>query len=474
MHHHRVLLAALLLAAPCSTARAADRLDALEQQLREAQTQLEQLKAKAREDRAALAELKQDSAGKYADLKARLKKEPVVGLNHGRLTFASPDGAFTLALRSTVQFDAGYFAQGRNPPEVDLNSGTNFRRAQFGFAGTAWRDWSYNFTYDFGGTGVEQRGYIYRAYVEYDGFKPFAVRIGAFAPSANVEDATGGANLLFLERPSAPTIARGLAGGSGRQAIDLFVQGDRYLVSVAFTGGKTADPATFDEQQGLVGRAAYLAVDSDSWKWLLDAHASHVLRLADVAPGSDPPNTIRLANGPELAIDASRTVDTGPLSAQGASEAGLETATVLGRFYGVAGWYGFKVRRGGLPDPWFSGWYGEGSWSLSGEPRPYDPATASFHNPEPRHPLGTPGGLGAFEAAARFSRVDLDYRPDTAAAAGGVAGGVQDVWSLGLNWYPNAALKFMLDYDNIAVRHVEAHGRDISANAVALRSQIAF
>ena len=55
-----------------------------------------------------------------------------------------------------------------------------------------------------------------------------------------------------------------------------------------------------------------------------------------------------------------------------------------------------------------------------------------------------------------------------------MTGGVQDVWSLGLNWYPNANLKFMLDYDNITVRHAEAHARDISANAVAVRSQIAF
>ena len=32
------------------------------------------------------------------------------------LTFASADGAFTLALRSLVQFDAGYFAQGAIRP----------------------------------------------------------------------------------------------------------------------------------------------------------------------------------------------------------------------------------------------------------------------------------------------------------------------------------------------------------------------
>jgi phosphate-selective porin OprO/OprP len=474
MSRHRAALAVLLLAVPsCAMADEADRVAALEQQLRAAQEQLRQLKAHTPDSQAALADIKRSSDAQHADLKARLTKEPSLRLDHGRLSFVSANGDFSLALRSTVQFDAGYFAQGRNPPSVDLNSGTNFRRAQFGFAGTAFRDWSYNFTYDFGGTGAEQRGYLYRAYVEYDGFRPFGIRVGAFAPPANVEDATGGANLLFLERPAAATIARGIAGGSSRQGVDLFAQGERYLVSIAYTGGKSVDPVSFDEQQGLVGRASYLVIDTPGWKWLLDADASHVFRLPDMAAGH-PPASISLGTGPELAIDASRTVDTGPLSAKSVSEIGLETAGVIGRVYGEAGWFGYRTQRGPLPDPSFSGWYVESAFSLTGEPRPYDPVTASFHSPEPAHPLGTSGGFGAFESVARFSRVDLDWRPGLAASAGGVTGGVQDIWTLGLNWYPNTVLKFMLDYDNITVRHAEARGRDISAGAVALRSQIAF
>jgi phosphate-selective porin OprO/OprP len=470
--HIRTLLAALLLTSP-SAVMADDRLDTLERQLQDAREQLEQLKAKAHKDHAALAEIKRDGNGKYTALKSRLAEEARIGFDHGRFSFVSADGAFSLSLRSTVQFDAGYFAQGRNPPSVDLNSGTNFRRAQFGFAGTAWRDWSYNFTYDFGGTGGEQRGYLYRAYIEYDGFRPFGIRVGAFAPPANVEDATGGANLLFLERPAAASIARGIAGGSSRQGVDLFAQGERYLVSVAYTGGKSVDPVSFDEQQGVVGRASYLAIDTPDFQWLLDADASHVFRLPDTGPGH-PPGSISLGTGPELAIDASRTVDTGPLSAQSISQVGLETAGVAGRLYGEAGWFGYRLRRGPLPDPSFSGWYVESAFSLTGEPRPYDPVTASFHSPEPAHPLGTPGGFGALEGVARFSRTDLDWRPDLAASAGGVTGGVQDIWTLGVNWYPNANLKFMLDYYNIAVRHAQAHGRDISAGALALRSQIVF
>ena len=447
-----------------------DRVDALERRLREVQRQLSEIKA-VQHPGDVLMDLQRSTAAQYGGIKQRLDAQPVVGLEHGRLSVTSADGAFSLALRGTVQFDAGYFAQGRNPPGVDLNSGTNFRRAQLGFLGTLWRDWAYNFTYDFGGNGVEQRGYLYRAYIEYDGLRPVGIRAGAFSAYDSIEDATGGANLALMERPTAVTIARSIAGGSGREGVEVFAQSERYLVSLALTGGKTTDAASFDEQQGLVGRVAWLALDRDDAKWLLNADATHVLRLGDAAPGSSLANMVELSAGPELSVDASRTVDTGLLDARHVSEFGMESALELGRLFGQAGWFHTSIaRRSVAPDPNFQGWYAMATWSLSGETRPYDPVTASFHGLMPDAPLGK-DGFGAWELAARYSKMDLDYQPGM---AGGVAGGKQAVWSVGLNWYPNQRIRFLLDYDNIRVRHGNAPGLDISADAIGLRSQIAF
>lgn len=456
---------------PCA-ARAADqdRVDALERQLQEARQQLAGIKAAQHADAgAALKELQRSSAAQHAHLKQRLDAQTKTGLNNGRLSVRSADGAFSLALRGTVQFDTAYFAQGRNPPNVDLNSGTNFRRAQFGVVGTLWRDWAYNFTYDFGGNGVEQRGYLYRAYIEYDGLRPVGIRAGAFSAYDSMEDATGGANLALLERPSAVTIARSIAGGSGRAGVEVFAQGERYLVSLALTGGKTTDSATFDEQQGLVGRVALLAVDRDDLKWLVNADAAHVLKVSDAAPGV--PSMVQLSAGPEIAVDASRTVDTGLLDARHVTEFGMETALNLGRLFGQGGWFHYNItRRFAAPNPDFSGWYAMATWSLSGESRPYDPESASFRGLVPAHPLGK-DGFGAWELAARYSTVDLDFMPGQ---AGGVTGGKQDVWSAGLNWYPNQTIRFLLDYDKIRVHHGNAPARDISADAIAVRSQITF
>ena len=474
MKNSTVPVAAALLCAVLSPAIAADdtRVDRLEQQLKDVQRQLADLKRPAPPDTAAIAALKRDSAEHYAAIRKRMDAQPGTSLAAGRLSLGSADGDFTFALRSVVQLDAGYFAQGRNPPGVDLNSGTNFRRAQFGFTGTLWRDWSYNFTYDFGGNGIEGRGYIYRAYLEYDGLKPVSLRVGAFSPFTSIEDATGGANLALMERPTAVSLARGIAGGSGREAAQIFATGSNYLVSLAITGQKTVDGATFDEQQGLVARAAWLALDRDGIRWLLNADATHVLRLADTAPGI--PANFHLNAGPELAVDASSTVDTGALDARHVTEFGLETAANFGRLFTQGGWFHYDVaRRSALPNPDFQGWYAMATWSLTGESRPYDPASASFHAPVPAAALGQKG-FGAWEAAARYSRSNLDYLPGLPAASGGVAGGVQDVWSAGLNWYPNQVIRFMLDYDNIRVTHTGAPAADITANAIGLRSQIAL
>jgi len=449
------------------------RVEELARRLKDIQQQLDQLKAAKADKGAEVKAVQKSTAAQFADLHKKMDAQAKVRMPNGRLTVVSADGDFSLALRATVQFDAAYFSQGRNPPNVDLNSGTNFRRAQFGLVGTLFRDWSYNFTYDFGGSGTENRGYVYRAYIEYDGLAPVAFRLGAFSAFDSMEDATGGANLALMERPTAVTIARSIGAGSGREGAEVFAQGDDYLVSVALTGGKTTDAATFDEQQAVVGRVAWLAMDRSDVKWLLNMDATHVFRFGDGAPGTSP-NPIDLSAGPELSVDGSKTVDTGALDARDATEFGIETALNLGRLFGQGGWFHYDVtRRSPVPSPSFHGWYGMATWSLSGESRPYDPTTASFHGLIPEAPLGR-HGFGAWEVVARYSSMDLDFVPFTGASAGGVAGGVQNVWSVGLNWYPNPTVRFMLDYDNIQVNHANAPGNDISANAIGLRSQIAL
>ena len=456
------------------------KIDSLQRAVNDLNAQLQQVKAaqSAADSSAALSDLKRSTSDQYTDLTTQIAAvndgKPNVNVDNGRLTIASSDGRFSVSLRSLVQFDYGYFSQGKNPAAVDLNSGSNFRRAQIGLVGTAWRDWSYNFTYDFGGNGVEKNGYIYYAYVQYDGLAPFHARIGALAPFDGIEDATGSGDLLCLERASAVDITRNIAGSPGREGVDVFAQGDNYLLSVAYTGKKATDAATFDAQQALVGRASWLVINDPDVKWLLDADSSYVFKLPDAAANTNTSNTFSFSNGPELGVDATKTVNTGNLDATKAGEFGFETAAEYAGFYTQGGWFHYNiVRRTAVPDPDFSGWYGLLTYSLTGEAHPYDPTTASFRNLRPANPLGE-GGWGAWEIAARFSNIDLDFLPFKSTATGGIAGGNQNVWTVGVNWYPTNGLRFQLDYYNIRATHPNAPAGNISADAIGIRSQIQF
>lgn len=478
------LLAGAACAAVCAPAMAQTqepsqslgKVGALEQQSRSAEQQLAAIEAVQNRDASSAAAI--DPSGgpsnDYKDSNGRLNSQPSVTLDDGNFTVVSPSGAFSLSLKSLVQFDYGYFAQGEHPSSVDLNSGSNFRRAQIGVAGTAWRDWSYNFTYDFGGNGVEKNGYIYYAYIEYTGLAPFHARVGAMTPFLGMEDSTGSGDLLFLERASAQDVSRNIAGGPGREGIDLFGQGNNYLLSVSYTGKKTGDAATFGAQEALVGRASWLAVSQQDFKLLLDAGGTYLFKLAQAAPNTYTSNFLSLSNGTELAVDSTKTVNTGNIDASKANQYELESALEYDGLYAQGGWDHYQIiRRTDLPNPSFSGWYAQASYSLTGETHGYDPTTASFRNLQPANPLES-GGWGAWEIAARYSNIDLDYQPLKSTAVGGVPGGNQNVWTIGLNWYPTNGLKFQLDYFNIRVSHANAPANDISADAVGIRSQLSF
>jgi phosphate-selective porin OprO/OprP len=476
-------LGAPALAASAKTDSATEgRIQELQRAVADLNNQLQQVKraqadqqSQASDDSsAALADLKRSTSDQYADLSGRIDALPGASIDNGRFTFASSDGRFSASFRSLIQFDYGYYSQGRNPASVDLNSGSNFRRAQFGIVGTAFRNWSYNFTYDFGGSGVEKNGYIYYAYIQYDGLAPFHARIGALTPFVGIEDATGSGDLLFLERASSQDVSRNIAGAPGREGIDLFLQGDDYLLSVAYTGKKATDAATFDAQQALVGRASWLIFNQPDFRWLVDADGTYAYKLPDAAANTALSNVVSFSNGPELSVDAGKTVNTGNMDAAKVGEYGFETAFEYAGLYGQGSWFHYNVvRRTALPDPDFSGWYALLTYSLTGENHPYDPTTASFRNLRPAHPFGE-GGWGAWEIAARYSNIDLDFRPTLSTALGGVAGGIQDVITVGLNWYPTNGIKFQLNYLNIHVNHVNAPATDISSDAIAIRTQMQF
>ena len=93
------------------------------------------------------------------------------------------------------------------------------------------------------------------------------------------------------------------------------------------------------------------------------------------------------------------------------------------------------------------------------------------------------GDLGAWELAARYSVVDLNFNSgiagaNTLAAAGAIRGGRQESNTVGLNWYPNPILRFLFDYQHLNIDRlgITAPFGQIGqkADVASARAQFAF
>jgi len=420
---------------------------------------------------------------------SKLQKQdsPKLSMTYGRPTITSADEQSSLSLRAVVQLDSAMYDQdndkaadqdfrrgsvGAAPNREtlgarDLSNGAYFRRARFGVEGFYLRDFNYKFVTEFGGAGTEGPARINDAWVNYAGFAPFVFQVGAFAPPANLDDSTTPDDLVFLERAASAELSRTLGGADGRIGAGARGSGPRWFGSVTLTTRTVNDAEVFDSALNVVSRASFLALTSPDYNLHMGASGTWAFSPADQGAGTTPRYPIRFRDRPEIRVDSTRLIDTGSIDADSASAIGAELAGNWRNFYlqGENFWFAIDRRPTTAavqpPNPHFGGYYVQGSWVITGEPRRYNPSTGSYRSPLPYSPVAWPYGLGAWELALRFSHTDLDYREGsggTAASGIGVRGGQQDIWTVGVNWYLSANLKFMLNWLHVDVDRLNPAG----------------
>jgi phosphate-selective porin OprO/OprP len=455
------------------------QVEALRASLAEQRAQLEAqarlLDAQQKQLEALTAQLGQNAAQAIAQTgqaKIATQEAPKVTFNNNRPTITSADSRSSIAFRANVQLDGAMYGESLEGPLTtdfrrgsvgnvpnrennaarDFSDGFYFRRARFGVEGTMARDFNYRLLLELGGSGTEGPTRINDAWIAYTGLAPFTFQLGAFSPPANMDDGTSPEDLLFLERSAAGELSRAMGGADGRIGFGVKANGARYMTSLTMTTRTVNDAEVFDTQLAAVARAGFLAATSADYNVHVGASGTYVFSPADQGPGSSPRHPLRLRDRPEIRVDSVLLIDTGSMDAENASVYGLEFGANWKNFYfqGEHFWYDVALREPTtLPDPDFAGYYLQGSWILTGENRRYNAATGSFQNPRAKVPFSPNGGWGAWELAARYSAMDLNFNEGiagTLAAPGAVRGGEQSVVTLGVNWYPNPNLKMMLDY----------------------------
>ncbi|MBD3675722.1 MAG: porin [Planctomycetaceae bacterium] len=352
----------------------------------------------------------------------------------------------------------------------DLKNGADLRRARVGFKGNLSEEISYILEFDFG-SSIPLFVDNWINFSEVPGLGN--IRIGRWRQPFGMTELTSVKEIAFLERPSIFTFSPfrqtgiGFYDHSADERVTWAFSGYRFP-SDAF-GGNVGDSGGW----GMAGRVTMLALENER-----DAQRIHL--GADYSFHDPSNNTMRFASQPEIQVSESTGgllpspqtavpafVDTGAMSVQYANHFGVELAGQYESFLvqSEARWVSVKMMDGSTQT--FPGAYAQARYLLTGERLPYNNKGGVFGRviPDDEFRFST-GGLGAWEAAARWSYIDLN-----GSGLPGPGRRLNDL-TFGLNWYLNRFTKFQFNY--IRAMLDDPTMGDSTADVFAARTQFDF
>ncbi|NVJ98562.1 MAG: hypothetical protein HWE25_10445 [Alphaproteobacteria bacterium] len=380
------------------------------------------------------------------ELEKKQKKSDVVKKAEPAFGLATDDGLFEFNIRGRLYADAAWASDDDGNMDVDA---TEFRTARLGIEGKAWKNTKYKFEADFAGNEVE----IKDAYMQYAS-EMGKWTFGQFKTPNSLEEQTSSRHTTFMERASF-TDAFGLARMMG---IGYGHGGDNWTFNAGVFRGDAGGSAD-DAGQVFAARLTY-GGKFDNGSWLLGASA----RVRD----NDGEDGLRYRQRPHNHL-TDRFVATSRI-AEKDSMFGLEAALQYGSFHVASEWASLNAKEGGAGgrDANFYGGYVEAGWFITGEKKPLKLDKGTWDRPKVKAPLHE-GGMGAWQIAAKFDRIDL--------TGDGVYGGEQDTVIVGVNWYLNRHTRFMANYSHSSIDKafdVAANGADgeNGVDALGLRFQV--
>lgn len=374
------------------------------------------------------------------------------------------DGAFKLTVGGLTQVDWMVAPIGAGVQQKfnlqDNYNGVEFRRARLYIAGNLFKNIDYKFEYDFAENSSGQPAFkdVYMGMSEI----PFVqyVRVGYFKEPFSLEELTSDWITTFQERATMNAFAQpdrntGIAVYQTYFDQRMTLAGGGFRLTNNF-GDSVSSDAPFDVTARVTGLPAYQAGDNLVH---LGLSYSHRFRHDSLST----PQTLSFASRPEAHLFPVNLVNTGKLATDGADLVDPEIALVRGPF-AIQGEYTWAiVAQVDESNPLFQGGYIEGSYFLTGESRAsfYRRDKGHFDRVIPFHNFSIDGShWGAWQVAARYSRLDLD--------SGSVQGGVLDDVTGGINWYLNPVARITVNY---VWAHLESVG---DSNVVEGRFQLAF
>jgi len=331
----------------------------------------------------------------------------------------------------------------------EFDDGTELRRAQLALSGVLYGWLDFKASVDL----TEENSGLRDMWVETADLGALGrIRVGHFKEPFGLERVTSSSDLPFLEPSvaSAMTPGRnvGIMGSSpfasqrGTWALGAFYETD---------ASGEGQSSRFGEELGITGRLTFLPWYGDDGRRLVH------LGLAASARDSDN-GEARFRSESEIHL-ASDLVDTGSFAANDLGLLAMEGAISWGIASLQAEYLLSHVDVPLADDASFPAFYVQASCFLTGESRGYSRSRGHFSQPELLDRFDyRVGSLGAWEIAARYSRLDLDSAQ--------IFGGDARNATMGLNWYVNELMKVQLNY---VYSELETFG---NVHGLAIRFQV--
>ncbi len=409
---------------------------------------------------------------------AKAKEAPIVRAGKDGFGLRSADGNFDLRLRGYVQADARFYQGGETDPAPDTFL---MRRIRPIIEGSVFKQFGFRIMPDFGGGTAT----IQDAYVDGNFSPAFKVRAGKFKPPVGLERLQSGSELLFVERAFPTNLVPNRDVGLQLSG-DVFDGAVNYAAGIfngVIDGGSGDNDANSDKDYAVRVFAEPLKDKEDSTlRGLGIGLAYSTGDQSGSAATSNLPRFLTPGQQSFFSYVATTAATATTPSVPGAFADGSRER-IAPQFYFHKGPFGLlgeyvrsnqEVSRAGVRrDVKNTAWQLATSLVLTGE-------DASIRGINPRKPFQWgQGSWGAFEIAARVSRLEVDDDVFAGSATTRLANPRSSAreatdYGIGLNWYFNRFSKLVVNYDQTEFKDGAASGDRDTEKVLFTRFQVGY
>ncbi len=417
-------------------------------------------------------------AGEKEAAEEKKKGEVVVSLKDG-IKFETADKETSIKLIGRIHADYRNFDYSESSSGSGGATGSDtfdMRRARLGFEGVFKKYYSFKVQTDMAASDKLDEAYLNIAW-----WKPAQLRFGQFKMPGMLEEQTSSNNIDFMER----TMANGGVAGKERGAMLHGVPFKGTTYALAFSTGEGQNNAEDDIRVDAIDTIARVTANfaemMGSENMVLHAGLSYSTTDMDQASvvGYDASTEGR---GVKF-FDARAVGAIADDSEIERERTGVEAAVAYGPVKLQSEWarvgYDFDTAGTGIADGNLDidTWYAQAVWNITGEAWADMYKGGAWGGLKPKNEFKPDGaGWGAWQVGIRYSKFDAD---EGFADTGSVGFLEADAWTLGVNFYPNANTRFMLNYVRSDFEEqdsaVTVNGRDVDdERALIMRAQWMF